>query len=48
MEYAQVYGQYYGTLRAPVLEMMEKGKNVLLEIDVQGSMQVKKPMMTAK
>lgn len=42
MEYAQVYGQYYGTLRAPVLEMMEKGKNVLLEIDVQGSMQVKK------
>ncbi|MGI6349822.1 MAG: guanylate kinase [Eubacteriales bacterium] len=42
LEYAQVYGQYYGTLRAPVLEMMEKGKNVLLEIDVQGSMQVKK------
>lgn len=42
LEYANVYGHYYGTLREPVLEMMGKGRTVLLEIDVQGSMQVKK------
>jgi len=41
-EYACVYGQFYGTPRAVLNEMIEKGVDVLLEIDVQGAMQIKK------
>lgn len=42
LEYACVHGNYYGTLKKPVFENLEKGNNVILEIDVQGSMQIKK------
>jgi guanylate kinase len=42
LEYAFVHGNYYGTLKKPVFENLEKGNDVILEIDVQGSMQVKK------
>jgi guanylate kinase len=41
LEYACVHGNYYGTLKAPVFEKMNMGINVILEIDVQGSMQIK-------
>ncbi len=41
LEYACVHGNYYGTLKKPVFENLEKGNNVILEIDVQGSMQIK-------
>lgn len=41
-EWAQVYGQRYGTPRMPLIEMMDKGIDVLLEIDVQGARQIKK------
>ena len=41
-EWAQVYGQRYGTPRTPLVEMMDKGIDVLLEIDVQGARQIKK------
>ncbi|MDQ6733587.1 MAG: guanylate kinase [Nitrospirota bacterium] len=41
-EWAQVYGQRYGTPRATLIEMMDKGIDVLLEIDVQGARQIKK------
>jgi guanylate kinase len=41
-EWAPVYGHLYGTPRAALAEMMEKGLDVLLEIDVQGAMQIKK------
>ena len=41
-EWAQVYGQRYGTPRTPLIEMMDKGVDVLLEIDVQGARQIKK------
>ena len=41
-EWAQVYGQRYGTPRTPLVEMMDKGVDVLLEIDVQGARQIKK------
>lgn len=41
MEYANVYGNFYGTPRARVLELLEKGVDVILEIDVQGALQVK-------
>ena len=42
MEYAQVYGNWYGTPRRTLMEKMEQGVDVLLEIDVQGALQIKK------
>ncbi len=42
LEYAFVHNNYYGTPRDFVLKEIEKGEIVLLEIDVQGAMQVKK------
>ncbi|MBI9017638.1 MAG: guanylate kinase [Phycisphaerae bacterium] len=40
LEYAEVFGNYYGTPAAPVKKMLAEGKTVVLEIDVQGAMQV--------
>lgn len=42
LEYANVFGHWYGTLRKPVENSLAAGKNVLLEIDVQGAQQVHK------
>ena len=41
LEYAEVFGNYYGTPRKFVLDQLAEGKNVLLEIDIQGALQVK-------
>ena len=41
LEYAQVYGNWYGTLQSVVDESLALGRWVLLEIDVQGFQQVK-------
>ncbi len=41
-EWAPVYGHLYGTPRQALTEMMEKGIDVLLEIDSQGAIQIKK------
>ena len=41
LEYAHVYGHYYGTPKHPALDELESGKDVLLEIDVQGALQVR-------
>lgn len=41
LEYATVYGEYYGTLLADVKKEQEKGKHVFLVIDVQGALQLK-------
>ncbi|MBQ0078759.1 MAG: guanylate kinase [Eubacterium sp.] len=41
IEYADVYGNYYGTPKKAVNDWMESGQDVLLEIDVQGAIQVK-------
>jgi guanylate kinase len=41
LEYAEVYGEYYGTPKAPVLRDLAAGRDVLLEIDVQGALQVR-------
>ncbi len=40
LEYAQYSGNYYGTPRAAVEEHLNAGRNVILEIEVQGAMQV--------
>lgn len=42
LEYAYVHTNYYGTPRKFVMDEIEKGEIVLLEIDVQGAMQIKK------
>ncbi len=41
LEYARVYDHYYGTPKKRALDMIGDGKSVLLEIDIQGAMQVK-------
>ena len=41
LEYAQVYGDYYATPRHPTIDFLHEGKDVLLEIDVQGALQVR-------
>lgn len=40
LEHACVYGQYYGTPRGAVEKMLAAGRDVILEIDTQGAMQV--------
>lgn len=41
LEYAQYAGNYYGTPKEPVDEMLKAGKAVILEIDVQGADKIK-------
>lgn len=41
LEYAKVFGNYYGTSASIVRELLESGKDVILEIDWQGAKQVK-------
>lgn len=42
LEYAEYSGNYYGTPRAKVEEQIAQGRDVVLEIEVQGAMQIKK------
>ncbi len=44
LEYAQVYTNMYGTPKQYVMENLRSGIDVLLEIDIQGAMQVKDKM----
>lgn len=41
LEYAQVYDNFYGTPKQHVMDLLAEGKSVILEIDIQGAMQVK-------
>jgi guanylate kinase len=41
LEYAQVFGNYYGTSRKTVEAQQEKGKHVVLVIDTQGALQLR-------
>jgi guanylate kinase len=41
LEYAKVFNNYYGTTRTPVIDNLNKGKNVLFDIDWQGADQIK-------
>lgn len=47
LEYAKVHGNYYGTPKQYVTEQIEHGEIVILEIDVQGALQVKKNFKNA-
>ena len=41
LEYAKVFSNFYGTTRTPVINKLNKGKNVLFDIDWQGADQIK-------
>ena len=41
LEYAKVFNNFYGTSKKPVLENLKKGKNVIFDIDWQGTKQIK-------
>ncbi len=41
LEHASVYGRRYGTPKAPILEKLEAGRDVLLDIEMQGALQIK-------
>ena len=47
LEHASVFDNYYGTPKDIVLKRLEKGRNVILDIDVQGGVQVKASMPEA-
>lgn len=47
LEYAQFVGNYYGTPKAYVDQLLDEGKNVVLEIEVQGALQVMKKVPDA-
>ena len=42
LEYANYVNNYYGTPKKYVMDMLESGKNVILEIEMQGALQIKK------
>ncbi|WP_313346744.1 guanylate kinase [Sedimentibacter sp.] len=42
LEYAKVYGNFYGTPKKEVFKQLEAGNDIILEIDIQGALQVKK------
>lgn len=47
LEWAVVYGHHYGTLERTVTESLARGTDLLLEIDVQGALQVRRRMPEA-
>ncbi|GJM12490.1 MAG: guanylate kinase [Pseudohongiella sp.] len=47
LESAEVYGNYYGTSQSEVTALLEQGKDVILEIDWQGAVQVRRLMPNA-
>ena len=48
LEYAKVFNHLYGTSRTPVIEKLEKGKNVIFDIDWQGADQIKNKKLNYK
>ena len=48
LEYAKVFNHYYGTTRTPVIDKLNKGKNVLFDIDWQGADQIKNKKLDYK
>jgi guanylate kinase len=47
LEWAQVHDNFYGTLKKSVVDHMNAGDQVILEIDVQGALQVRKALPEA-
>jgi guanylate kinase len=47
LEYADVFGNYYGTAKSVLRQAEERGKDLLLDIDVQGAKQIKGKLPSA-
>ena len=48
LEYAKVFSHLYGTTRTPIIEKLEKGENVIFDIDWQGADQIKNKKLNYK
>ncbi len=48
LEYAKVFNNFYGTTRTPVINYLDKGKNVIFDIDWQGADQIKNKKLDYK
>ena len=48
LEYAKVFDNFYGSTRTPVIDRLNKGKNVLFDIDWQGTDQIKNKKLDYK
>ena len=48
LEYAKVFNHLYGTTKTPVIEKLEKGKNVIFDIDWQGADQIRNKKLNYK
>jgi guanylate kinase len=48
LEYAKVFNHFYGTTRTPVIEKLEKGENVIFDIDWQGADLIKNKKLNYK
>jgi guanylate kinase len=48
LEYAKVFNNFYGTTRTPVIDKLNKGKNILFDIDWQGADQIKNKKLDYK
>ncbi len=48
LEYAKVFDNLYGTTRTPVIDKLNKGKNILFDIDWQGADQIKNKKLDYK
>lgn len=47
LEYARVYGNWYGVPRKPVLQSLEAGRDAVIKVDIQGAATIKKNMPEA-
>jgi guanylate kinase len=48
LEYAKVFNNFYGTSKSPVINSLEKGRNVIFDIDWQGTQQIKERKLKYK
>ena len=48
IEYAKVFNNFYGTTRTPIIDRLNKGKNILFDIDWQGADQIKNKKLDYK
>ena len=48
LEYAKVFGNYYGTSKKEIISKLEEGKNVIFDIDWQGTEQIIKQKLNYK
>ena len=42
IEYAEVFSNYYGTLKSEVIDKVKTGKDIFLDIDIQGALQIQR------